>query len=100
MKRLTAELNMAESAQQAQDMDIHRLANELQVLSTHANRHANENEPFLNLFQEIKQKYLQAKKRERVNEEREFQNRPKIQPNVVDGPRFTGGGFNLSKVAA
>jgi len=79
MKRLTAELNMAESAQQAQDMDIQRLANELQ---------------------EIKQKYLQAKKRERVNEEREFQNRPKIQPNVVDGPRFTGGGFNLSKVAA
>ena len=32
MKRLTAELNMAESAQQAQDMDIQRLANELQVL--------------------------------------------------------------------
>ena len=31
MKRLTAELNMAESAQQAQDMDIQRLANELQV---------------------------------------------------------------------
>lgn len=99
MKRLTAELNMAESAQQAQDMDIQRLANELQVLSTHTN-HANERNPFLNTFQEIKQKYLQAKKRERVNEEREFQNRPKIQPNVVDGPRFTGGGFNLSKVAA
>ena len=37
MKRLTAELNMAESAQQAQDMDIQRLANELQVRSTHAN---------------------------------------------------------------
>ena len=35
MKRLTAELNMAESAQQAQDMDIQRLANELQV-QTHA----------------------------------------------------------------
>ena len=50
MKRLTAELNMAESAQQAQDMDIQRLANELQVLSTHANRHANESEPFLNPF--------------------------------------------------
>ena len=99
MKRLTAELNMAESAQQAQDMDIQRLANELQVPSTHTN-HANERNPFLNPFQEIKQKYLQAKKRERVNEEREFQNRPKIQPNVVDGPRFTGGGFNLSKVAA
>ena len=33
MKRLTAELNMAESAQQAQDMDIQRLANELQVPS-------------------------------------------------------------------
>lgn len=79
MKRLTAELNMAESAQQAQDMDIQRLANELQ---------------------EIKQKYLQAKKRERVQEEREFQNRPKIAPNVVDQARFTGGGFNLSKVAA
>ena len=99
MKRLTAELNMAESAQQAQDMDIQRLANELQVPSAHTN-HANERNPFLNTFQEIKQKYLQAKKRERVNEEREFQNRPKIQPNVVDGPRFTGGGFNLSKVAA
>lgn len=99
MKRLTAELNMAESAQQAQDMDIQRLANELQVPSTHTN-HTNERNPFLNPFQEIKQKYLQAKKRERVNEEREFQNRPKIQPNVVDGPRFTGGGFNLSKVAA
>ena len=50
MKRLTAELNMAESAQQAQDMDIQRLANELQVLSTHANHYADENEPFLNLF--------------------------------------------------
>ena len=99
MKRLTAELNMAESAQQAQDMDIQRLANELQVPLTHTN-HANWRNLFLNTFQEIKQKYLQAKKRERVNEEREFQNRPKIQPNVVDGPRFTGGGFNLSKVAA
>ena len=31
LKTLTAELNMAESAQQAQDMDIQRLANELQV---------------------------------------------------------------------
>ena len=97
MKRLTAELNMAESAQQAQDMDIQRLANELQVRSTHANFMHPSLTP---TFQEIKQKYLQAKKRERVNEEREFQNRPKIQPNVVDGPRFTGGGFNLSKVAA
>ena len=49
MKRLTAELNMAESAQQAQDMDIQRLANELQVLSTHTN-HTNEKNPFLNTF--------------------------------------------------
>ena len=32
LKRITAELNMAESAQQAQDMDIQRLANELQVM--------------------------------------------------------------------
>ena len=37
MKRLTAELNMAESAQQAQDMDIQRLANELQVPSPQTN---------------------------------------------------------------
>ena len=34
LKTLTAELNMAESAQQAQDMDIQRLANELQVIKT------------------------------------------------------------------
>jgi len=45
-------------------------------------------------------KYLQAKKRERVAEEKEFKNRPKIQPNMVDGPRFTGGGFNLKTTVA
>merc|ERR1712131_364351 len=47
LKTLTAELNMAESAQQAQDMDIQRLANELQ---------------------DIKTKYLLLKKKERSHE--------------------------------
>jgi len=74
LKTLTAELNMAESAQQAQDMDIQRLANELQ---------------------DIKTKYLLLKKKERSHDR--LDSRPRIQPNTIDGPRFTGGGFNLSK---
>merc|ERR1712106_231741 len=73
LKTLTAELNMAESAQQAQDMDIQRLAIELQ---------------------DIKTKYLLLKKKERQHDQIQ---RPRVQPNTLDGPRFTGGGFNLSK---
>ena len=49
MKRLTAELNMAESAQQAQDMDIQRLANELQVPSNPRKARASR-DPFSNQF--------------------------------------------------
>ena len=54
-------------------MDIQRLANELQ---------------------DIKTKYLLLKKKERQHDQIQ---RPRIQPNTLDGPRFTGGGFNLSK---
>ena len=35
LKRIAAELNMSEAAQQEQDMEIHRLARELQVITSY-----------------------------------------------------------------
>lgn len=78
LKRIAAELNMSEAAQQEQDMEIHRLARELQ---------------------EIKQKYLSAKKREVNRQHKDFQQVQQLHREAVAeaGPKFTGGGFNLKQ---
>uniref|UniRef100_A0A8B9LB71 Cilia and flagella associated protein 58 n=1 Tax=Astyanax mexicanus TaxID=7994 RepID=A0A8B9LB71_ASTMX len=74
LKALTAELNMYRSQVQEHRNDTERLAQELQ---------------------DTKKKYLSLKKR--VEKERSLAQagQPIIQPQLTDGPRFTGGGFSL-----
>ncbi|CBY12441.1 unnamed protein product [Oikopleura dioica] len=74
LKRLAAELNMSESQQEQQEMEIHKIARELQ---------------------EIKQKYLSAKKREHARREAEMDHSQRTHEVMVDRPVITGGGFHL-----
>jgi chromosome segregation ATPase len=74
LKRLAAEINMSESQQEQQEMEIHKIARELQ---------------------EIKQKYLSAKKREHARREAEMDHRQQTRDVLVDRPVITGGGFHL-----
>lgn len=86
MKAMASELNMYESQVNEYKYEIERIARELQ---------------------EVKKKYFMQKKKETQQKERERALNqagvPAIQPQRSEGPRFTGGGFNLkstSKTAA
>lgn len=85
MKSMASELNMYESQVNEYKYEIERIARELQ---------------------EVKKKYFMQKKKEQQTKERERTlaqaGAPVIQPQRTDGPRFTGGGFNLksTKTAA
>ncbi|KAJ8317337.1 hypothetical protein KUTeg_005241 [Tegillarca granosa] len=85
MKSMASELNMYESQVGEYKYEIERIARELQ---------------------EVKKKYFMQKKKEMQIKERDRAlaqaGAPVIQPQRTDGPRFTGGGFNLkqSKTAA
>ncbi|XP_060555610.1 cilia- and flagella-associated protein 58-like [Ruditapes philippinarum] len=78
MKSMASELNMYESQVNEYKYEIERIARELQ---------------------EVKKKYFMQKKKEQQTKERERAlvqaGAPVIQPQRTDGPRFTGGGFNL-----
>ncbi|XP_077992251.1 cilia- and flagella-associated protein 58-like [Glandiceps talaboti] len=78
MKAMSSELNMYESQANEYKYEIERLARELQ---------------------EAKKKYFLQKRKEQQQRERERAlaqaGAPVIQPQRHDGPRFTGGGFNL-----
>merc|ERR1711937_847144 len=75
LKRLAAELNLAETSMSEQESEIGRLNSELK---------------------ECKQKYLELKKHELAQRKRQT-SESISKPARADGPRFTGGGFNLSK---
>ncbi|KAL3864718.1 hypothetical protein ACJMK2_006491 [Sinanodonta woodiana] len=85
MKAMASELNMYESQVSEYKYEIERIARELQ---------------------EVKKKYFMQKKKEQQTKERDHTmaqaGAPAIQPQRTDGPRFTGGGFNLktTKTAA
>ncbi|XP_048747175.1 cilia- and flagella-associated protein 58-like [Ostrea edulis] len=85
MKSMASELNMYESQVNEYKYEIERIARELQ---------------------EVKKKYFMQKKKEQQTKERERTlaqaGAPVIQAQRTDGPRFTGGGFNLksTKTAA
>ncbi|KAK3094779.1 hypothetical protein FSP39_006145 [Pinctada imbricata] len=85
MKAMSSELNMYESQVNEYKYEIERIARELQ---------------------EVKKKYFMQKKKEQQAKERDRAlaqaGAPVIQPQRTDGPRFTGGGFNLksTKTAA
>ncbi|KAL5022872.1 hypothetical protein ScPMuIL_002027 [Solemya velum] len=85
MKSMASELNMYESQVNEYKYEIERIARELQ---------------------DVKKKYFMQKKKEQQQRERERAlaqaGAPVIQPQRADGPRFTGGGFNLkaAKTAA
>ncbi|KAM6971891.1 cilia- and flagella-associated protein 58 [Aplochiton taeniatus] len=79
LKALSSELNMYESQTHDYKYEIERLAHELQ---------------------NIKKKYLSQKRKEQ--ECREQRSLTQVSPSVIlpqrsDGPRFTGGGFSLTK---
>ncbi|XP_074640823.1 cilia- and flagella-associated protein 58-like [Tubulanus polymorphus] len=80
MKTMASELNMYESQTNEYKYEIERLARELQ---------------------EVKKKYFNQKKKEQQIKERDRAiaqaGAPVIQPQRTDGPRFTGGGFNLKQ---
>ncbi|XP_069140522.1 cilia- and flagella-associated protein 58-like [Argopecten irradians] len=85
MKSMSSELNMYESQVNEYKYEIERIARELV---------------------EVKKKYFMQKKKEQQTKERERAinqaGGPIIQPQRTEGPRFTGGGFNLksTKTAA
>lgn len=79
MKRLASELNMFESQSTEYKYEIERLATELQ-------------ETKKNWFQ-MKKKDQQRKEKERLKSNTQNM----IHNNRIDGPRFTGGGFNLNQ---
>jgi len=80
MKAMASELNMYEAQVQEYKYEIDKLARELQ---------------------EAKKKYFMQKKKEQQQRERERSiqqaSQPPFQPQISDGPRFTGGGFNLNQ---
>ena len=71
---MAAELNMAETSMSEQEGEIGRLNSELK---------------------ECKQKYLELKKHEMAQRTRQSAEQAANKPPRADGPRFTGGGFNL-----
>lgn len=83
MKATASELNMYESQVGEYKYEIERIARELQ---------------------EVKKKYFMQKKKEQQTKERDRTlaqaGAPVIQPQRTDGPRFTGGGFNLKSSKA
>lgn len=80
MKTLSSELNMYESQVKEYKYEIERLARELQ---------------------EVKKKYYMQKRKDQQGKERDRAiaqaGGPVIQAQRQDGPRFTGGGFNLKQ---
>ncbi|XP_030634790.1 cilia- and flagella-associated protein 58 [Chanos chanos] len=80
LKALSAELNMYHSQTHEYKLQIERLSQELQ---------------------NIKKKYLSQKRKEHRCREKErilaHMDQSVIQPQRPDGPRFTGGGFNLTE---
>ncbi|XP_030841697.1 cilia- and flagella-associated protein 58 [Strongylocentrotus purpuratus] len=80
LKGMASELNMYESQVQEYKYEIERLAKELQ---------------------DAKKKYYAQKRKEQQARERDRAlaqaGAPPIQPQRTDGPRFTGGGFNLKQ---
>lgn len=83
MKSMASELNMGEAQVQEYKYEIERLSRELQ---------------------DVKKKYFMQKKREQQQREQERAiqqaSMPPFQPQRTDGPKFTGGGFNLKQNAA
>lgn len=83
MKSMASELNMGEAQVQEYKYEIERLSRELQ---------------------DVKKKYFMQKKREQQQRERERAiqqaSMPPFQPQRTDGPKFTGGGFNLKQNTA
>jgi chromosome segregation ATPase len=83
MKSMAAELNMYESQIKEYKFEIEKLARELQ---------------------DVKKKYFMQKKKEMLSKEKETlitgDSGPTIMPHAVNQPRFTGGGFNLTKSKA
>lgn len=82
MKAMASELNMYEAQVQDYKYDIERLSRELQ---------------------DVKKKYFMHKKREQQQRDRDRTltqaTLPPFQPQRTDGPKFTGGGFNLKQPA-
>ncbi|XP_071792879.1 cilia- and flagella-associated protein 58-like [Asterias amurensis] len=80
LKGMASELNMYESQVQEYKYEIERLARELQ---------------------EVKKKYYTQKRKDQQVRERDRSmaqaGSAPIQPQRTDGPRFTGGGFNLKQ---
>merc|ERR1712226_624452 len=79
MKRLASELNMFESQSTEYKYEIERLATELQ---------------------DTKKNWFQMKKTDQMRQEKErikHNTQNMIQSQRQDGPRFTGGGFNLNQ---
>merc|ERR1712164_132692 len=79
MKRLASELNMFESQSTEYKYEIERLATELQ---------------------DTKKNWFQMKKKDQMRQEKErikHNTQSLIQSQRQDGPRFTGGGFNLNQ---
>jgi len=79
MKRLASELNMFESQSTEYKYEIERLATELQ---------------------DTKKNWFQMKKKDQTRQEKErikHNTQNMIQSQRQDGPRFTGGGFNLNQ---
>ncbi|XP_057307305.1 cilia- and flagella-associated protein 58-like [Hydractinia symbiolongicarpus] len=82
MKAMASELNMYEAQVQDYKYDIERLSRELQ---------------------DVKKKYFMHKRREQQQRDRDRTlaqaTLPPFQPQRTDGPKFTGGGFNLKQPA-
>merc|ERR1712159_43485 len=79
MKRLASELNMFESQSTEYKYEIERLATELQ---------------------DTKKNWFQMKKKDQMRQEKDrmkHNTQSMIQSQRQDGPRFTGGGFNLNQ---
>jgi len=71
LKRLSAELNMAEASMSVQNTEITRLNSDLRG---------------------FKQKYLELKKKEQRGAATQLPGKP---TRTIEGPKFAGGGFNL-----
>merc|ERR1719462_622990 len=82
MTAMSSELNMYVAQVQDYKYDIERLSRELQ---------------------DVKKKYFMQKKKEQQQKDRERTLTkaalPPFQPQRTDGPKFTGGGFNLKQPA-
>ncbi|KAM8924702.1 cilia- and flagella-associated protein 58 [Pelodytes ibericus] len=79
LKALSAEINMYESQSQEYKYEVERLSNELQNVKKKY------------LYQKHKEQQAKENERSMAGAENAF-----IQPQRMEGPRFTGGGFPLS----